>query len=193
MDTNRTEAYFELCYTKRIHEFAKIDSNENWPEGTAKAKYKSLDNYYSEKLQISIEELIQLRSNFKKFNDLYTRYFNENRQELFKNSEAFIEWYDKQNESCFYCEVSQIDLHRIVDSRNGNLTLNQKTKRSKGTLEIEQRDPNLQNGYTFENSVLACPFCNNAKSNLISEEDWVRFFAPAMKKYIKSILENDPK
>jgi len=119
-------------------------------------------------------------------NKLYSRYFNEQRKELFENPESFLAWYDKQNSSCNHCGITQDALYKIVEIRNGNLTLNQKTKRSKGTLEIEKLNPSI--GYTYENSILACPFCNNAKSNLISEEDWRSFFAPAMKDYLNSIL-----
>lgn len=185
----KNDKYFELCYSERIHEYAKIDQYKNWTIGTARAKYKSLDDFYMAELKINQDELNQLRTDYKQFNELYTRYFNEQRKELFEKPNAFIEWYDKQEESCNYCGITQSDLHRIVKSRNGRLTLNQKTKRSRGTLEIEKLNPNV--GYTFNNSVLSCPFCNNAKSNLISEDDWRLFFVPAMKKYFNSILKND--
>lgn len=188
---NLKDKYFELCYTKRIHEFSKIDQYKKWADGAARTKYKSLDDFYITELEINKEKLNQLRADYKKFNDLYSRYFNEQRRELFEEAKSFLKWYDEQNESCNYCEISQSDLYRIVESRNGNLTLNLKTKRSKGTLEIEKRDPNK--GYTFSNSILACPFCNNAKSNLISEEDWRKFFVPAMKNYFNSILSNGNK
>ena len=150
-----------------------------------------MDDFYILELEINKDKLNQLRSDFKKFNDLYSRYFNEQRKELFEKPKELLEWYDKQKESCNYCGITQSELHRIVKSRNGNLTLNQRTKRSKGTLEIEKLNPEL--GYKFQNSVLCCPFCNNAKSNLISENDWRAFFVPAMKKYINSILNNDSK
>lgn len=181
--------YFELCYTRRIHEFAKIAQYENCSYDEARMKYKSLDDFYQTELGINRDVLNLLRKGLKKYNDLYSRYFNEYRKELFKNPEKFIEWYDKQGESCNYCGISQSKLHGIVELRNGKLTLNQKTKRSKGTLEIEKLNPNL--GYTYDNSVLSCPFCNNAKSNLISEEDWREFFVPAMKNYLNSISPND--
>lgn len=180
-----TDKYFELCYTRRIHEFSKIDQYKDWNQGEARNKYKSLDEFYQIELQITSDELNQLRDNFKRFNELYSKYFNKQREILFENPQKLLEWYDKQNESCNYCEITQIELHKIVEKRNGNLTLNQKTKRSKGTLEIEKLNPN--EGYTFDNSVLACPFCNNAKSNLISEKDWRKFFAPVMKNYLNTL------
>ncbi|MGM0579765.1 MAG: hypothetical protein ACQETL_03740 [Bacteroidota bacterium] len=180
------ERYFDLCYNHRIHEYSKIDVYSNLKPGEAKLKYNSIDEFYMEELNISKEKLIKVKSHFKVFNRLHAKYFNKSRGELFSNSEEFMKWYKEQGEKCNYCEVSQKDLFRIVDKRNGNLTLNQKTKRSKGTLEIEKLDPS--EGYTYENSVLACPFCNNAKSNLISETDWKEFFVPAMKKYLNQIL-----
>jgi len=186
---NLNDRYFELCYKRRIHEFAKIDQYKKWTLGQARMKYKSLDEFYQEELNINKKELNQLRSEFRNFNYLYSKYFNEQRKEFFKNHEKFLEWYDKQGETCNYCGITQFELHRIVELRNGNLTLNQKTKRSKGTLEIEKLNPSI--GYTYKNSVLSCPFCNNAKSNLISEEDWRKFFVPAMKNYFNSILRDD--
>lgn len=185
---NLVDRYFELCYKKRIHEFYKIDQYKNWAQGQARMNYKSLDEFYQEELSINRHELDNLRIEFKDFNDLYSKYFTEQRIGLFENREMFLEWYAKQRESCNYCGITQSRLNRIVELRNGNLTLNQKTKRSKGTLEIEKLDPSQ--GYTFDNSVLSCPFCNNAKSNLISEGDWRNFFVPAMKNYFNSILRN---
>lgn len=183
------DKYFELCYIRRIHEFSKIDKYKNWASGKARETYHSLDSFYQSELNIEKDKLVELRGEFKSFNDLYAKYFNEQRKELFYDPKKLLEWHNKQNDCCNYCGITQSELSRIVQSRRGNLTLNQKTKRSKGTLEIEKLDPN--NGYTYENSVLSCPFCNNAKSNLISEDDWRKFFAPAMRNYFISILSND--
>jgi hypothetical protein len=183
---NTKEKYFELCYEKRIHEFSKIDKYKNWSEGEARKKYESLDSFYQKELNIDKVELYKFRNQFKKYNDLYRKYYNQQRQEFFSDPDKLIKWFNDQNDRCNYCEITQPELLKIVADRKGNLTLNQKTKRSKGTLEIEKLHPSL--GYTYSNSVLSCPFCNNAKSNLISEDDWREFFAPAMKKYFNSIL-----
>ncbi len=188
---NLNDKYFNLCYTKRIHEFAKIDSFKKWEKGQAKEKYRTIDDFYLDELQIDLENLKELRNLFKQYDELYRRYRQNNieRNELFSDYKKLLKWYNDQNECCNYCQISQADLFKIVSARNGNLTLNQKTKRSKGTLEIEKLNPNV--GYTPENSVLACPFCNNAKSNLISENDWRTFFTPAMKEYFKNILADE--
>ena len=181
---NLNDQYFDLCYTERIQDFKKIDTYNNWEDGKAKEKYKSIDHFYMEKLQINKEQLLDLWNEFVPYNDLYRKYRQNNisRDELFRDYTKLLKWHKDQNDRCNYCETTQDDLQKIVIGRNGNLTLNQKTKRSKGTLEIEKLDPD--EGYTFENSVLACPFCNNAKSNLISAADWRKYFAPAMKAYL---------
>jgi len=183
---NNEEKYFDLCYLKRIHEFSKIELIKVLKHGEAQNIYKTIDGFYRQELNIDQETLIQLRNKFKRFNELFSKYFNDQRQELFENHNRFFQWYNSQNDSCNYCGITQKELLAIVVKRDGNLTLNKKTKRSKGSLEIEKLDP--AKGYTFENSVLACPFCNNAKSNLIEEEDWRKFFVPAMKDYINSIM-----
>ena len=105
-----------------------------------------------------------------------------------KNPEEILSWYHRQGKKCGYCKVTQDELHLIVKSRKGNLTLNNLQKRSKGTLEIEKRDPTK--GYTFDNDniILACPLCNNAKSNLIDDGSWKTMFAPIMRQYYDKLL-----
>ncbi len=182
------DRYFELNYSRRITEYKKIDQYKNWTPGQARKTYDSINDFYLTELEINVDELKQLKIDFKMINDFYSKYFSPQRQDLFENYEYFLKWYNKKNESCHYCGITQTELHRIVESRNGYLTLNKKQHRSKGTLEIERLNPSL--GYTYVNSVLSCPFCNNAKSNLISEDDWRKFFVPAMKNYFKSILKH---
>jgi len=60
-------------------------------------------------------------------------------------------------------------------------------KRSSGTLEIERLDSSV--GYSEKNMILACPLCNNAKSNLIDEISWRELFVPAMKAYYEKLLQ----
>lgn len=188
---NLNDEYFNLCYTQRIHEFAKIEFYKKLDKGQAKLKYRSIDNFYIDELQISVDKLNELRKIFKEYDELYRRYRQNNieRTELFSDYKQFLKWYNEQSDCCNYCKITQSDLFKIVSIRNGNLTINKKTKRSKGTLEIEKLDPS--EGYSLENSVLSCPFCNNAKSNLILEDDWRKFFVPAIKNYYNSILKHD--
>lgn len=82
---NIKDEYFKLSYTKRIHEFSKIDQLKKWESGKAKSIFKTLDEFYMRELNISKEGLTELRDEFAEFNKLYTSYFNEQRRELFNH------------------------------------------------------------------------------------------------------------
>ena len=68
-----------------------------------------------------------------------------------------------------------------------NFTLNGKQKRKNASMEIDKKDPKLEYE-VIDNLVFACPLCNNAKSNLISSDDWKDIFSEPMKKYYEKIL-----
>jgi|GEM_PF-791618 len=93
---------------------------------------------------------------------------------------AFYKWFKKQPRKCFYCESEEYKLVRLFDKKEGLL----KTKRSRGSsLELERKD-STTNLYSPENCVLACYFCNNHKSDLISADEHEQFFARQMKDFI---------
>lgn len=91
---------------------------------------------------------------------------------------------------CEYCGVSQKELKEIVKNRGGKLTLGYGEKRESGSMEIERCNSDESYTQNAKNNTLifACPLCNNAKSNLISSDDWQEFFAGAMKEYYEKIL-----
>jgi len=113
--------------------------------------------------------------------------FKDERQKAFNNDfRKFFEWYEDQNQECGYCGISQEDLY-IIFQEERLLPLNDAFKRSSGTLEIERRD-SANNSYEKNNIILACPLCNNAKSNLIDEDSWNIIFVPAMQAYYEKLL-----
>lgn len=189
------EYYFELRYKLNITNYNKIFSLEPTINTIEKIKeiYKSIDEYLYEKMRnkfdfLTMEKFNEIKYSFKEYHKLYTFYFNEERKILFENPVNFLNWYKMQKNSCGYCGISHEELQQIVRIRGGNLTLNNKKKRSRGNLEIEKKDPSL--GYVFSNCILACPLCNNAKSNLIDDESWIKYFSLPMKKYYNEILTN---
>jgi hypothetical protein len=103
--------------------------------------------------------------------------------------ESFFEWYKKQKSHCGYCGITQIELHSLFTyDDNAILPLNDNwSKNDKGTLQIERKD-SKDNSYHVSNLILACPLCNNAKSNLIDEVSWRDFFVGAMIKYYEKLL-----
>ena len=115
--------------------------------------------------------------------------FTAKRKEAFKNDfKEFYHWYNDEKQECAYCGISQGSLIKIFQEER-ILPLNDATKRSSGSLEIERRD-STTNSYGKDNIILACPLCNNAKSNLIDEQSWKDYFVPAMKKYYEKLLKN---
>ena len=111
--------------------------------------------------------------------------FTKARQEYFKDYKEFYYWYKSQKQECSYCGVTQDELYKIFPS---TLPLNDAVKRSSGTLEIERLN-SVTNEYSKENIALACPLCNNAKSNLIDEKSWRDLFAKPMFNYYQSLLK----
>lgn len=92
---------------------------------------------------------------------------------------------------CEYCDISQKELRQIVANRDGKLTFSNGAKRESGSMEIERCNSDESYMQNAKNNTLifACPLCNNAKSNLISSNDWQDFFVCAMKQYYKKLLK----
>lgn len=109
--------------------------------------------------------------------------FNPERKNVFNDFEDFYCWFKSKEDSCGYCGISQDKLYKLFDDK---LPLNGKIKRSSGTLEIERL--NSAGDYSKENIILACPLCNNAKSNLIDEDSWREIFVEPMKRYYDKLL-----
>ena len=179
------ETYFYLKYGRRID--AAINNKNT-------SKISINKNYIIDELD---KENLDYESCIKAFNDKYPNYkeyydlyYNESRASFFANPDDLLKWFKNQKNRCGYCGVTQKDLKKLAvirgTSNKPNITLNGKTKRSKGTLEIEKKDP--AKGYTYENCILACPLCNNAKSNLIDEDGWRDKFVSSMQNYYESLL-----
>lgn len=131
-----------------------------------------------------------------------TKFTGSRKDAFIGNFKKFYDWYKDQKQECGYCGITQADLKIIfVDSEDRILPFIPPTKisqreqegpkqgtfkRSSGTLEIERLDS--AGGYDDDNMILACPLCNNAKSNLIDETCWCELFVPAMQKYYKRLL-----
>ncbi len=128
---------------------------------------------------------------------IYTK-FTDKRKDVFKHDfKKFYNWYEKQDQKCGYCGVSQEELYKLFDNNKRVLPYLESTrvyvkapKRSSGTLEIERLDSS--DNYNDKNIILACPLCNNAKSNLIDEASWRKLFVPVMQEYYKKLLTNHP-
>lgn len=94
--------------------------------------------------------------------------------------EAFFAWWcEKTPEDgirrCCYCEVDEKALKDAFDLK----IISSKKRSFSGEVQIERKDPN--GDYSADNCEFACVICNNAKSDMISEGDFTKFFVPGIK------------
>lgn len=95
---------------------------------------------------------------------------------------VFLEWWlsemdDSGNCHCCYCGVSE----STVRSAFSMGIIHSKKPSFSGNLQIERMDP--LGGYNKNNCRFACVICNNAKSDMISRDDFVEYFADGIKRY----------
>ena len=108
----------------------------------------------------------------------------------FGSFESFYKWNKDQgtNRKCFYCGLSEEKSKDYYDylEKNG---IRKKGKKgwvsTRGlSLEIDRKDNNGQ--YNKDNCVLACYYCNNAKSDVFKWEEFKKEIGPKIKKVIKA-------
>lgn len=92
----------------------------------------------------------------------------------FKNFNHFYKWYRTQYEiqegKCYYCKTDEKVIANLFEKKFQN---RKRTTRGKH-LEIERRDA-TDNLYNEENCVLACYFCNNDKSDIFEENEYLEY------------------
>jgi len=77
---------------------------------------------------------------------------------------SFILWYERQEKICYYCNSTLDEIQKFY-----NLT-NSKRKKTRGkSLEIDRL---TDKKYSEDNCVLACYWCNNAKSDVFEAEEF---------------------
>lgn len=127
------------------------------------------------------DDLKNIYDRFKKKQDDYKDAFNG-------SFEAFLAWWCKKTpengiRKCCYCEIDEDTLRAAFDK--GKIT--SKKPSFSGELQIERKNPN--GDYCDDNCDFACVICNNAKSDMISADDFTKFFVPGIKEYWEHIEE----
>jgi len=102
--------------------------------------------------------------------------------------EAFIEWFEQSNykEGCCYCSTTNETSKKIYDSQTISKIRPDATRGEKRMrrLELERRDPNEPYD-NLKNLAWACHWCNNAKSNFFTENE----FHPTISLAIKNVID----
>lgn len=110
----------------------------------------------------------------------------------FVDFQQFKKWYESQTKVCHYCGITEAEVQEIV--KKGFLTSarfpQQNGKPIRGQnrgiyLEIDRKDNSK--GYSEQNCVLACYFCNNDKSDIFSYEQYKEFLTNRAK-FLKRLL-----
>jgi len=168
-----------------------LDSKKLYKEEHPNIEFEStIIKTFKKQFSISEDEYDNYVEKFSDIQAIKSK-FTEERKDGFKSIIKFYDWYQKQPQVCAYCYISQEELYKLfTKDENKKLPLNDAIKRSYGTLEIERKNSHI-NKYNEDNSILACPLCNNAKSNLIDEDSWINMFVPAMREYYKKLLAEE--
>lgn len=128
----------------------------------------------------------------KSLKDWYNTKVRENKSE-FESFEDFKEWHS-QEKVCHYCGLTEVDSQEIV--HKGILTSNRFPFNgffARGVnrgywLEIDRKQP--KGKYSRENCVLSCYFCNNDKSDVFTETQYIEFKKDRVG-FLKGLLKNE--
>ncbi|HET8829493.1 MAG TPA: hypothetical protein VFM79_09125 [Pelobium sp.] len=137
--------------------------------GISRAEYSEL----AIKLDIDRKDEIQI---IKRIRTLYHNKKNLPGFSSFKEFNNFYKWYKNQYEmqdgKCYYCKSDEKVISTLFEKKFIN---RKRTTRGKH-LEVERRD-STDNLYNSENCVLACYFCNNDKSDIFNEKEYLEYLS----------------
>lgn len=193
---------FETLETKKVMDYLKLTSKEQVDVLKNSAKFKELKRLKNKvftnerklgfKNEAEFERWVNVAKTHKNWgfvkdkDALIKKY--KNGDFGFKNFKNFYSWYETCEKECCYCGTKEADLIKIFRTHEADKKpLYSKKPGFSANLQIEKRNPNKP--YHPSNCVLACALCNNAKSDVINDENFSNYFANAVKKFIKDVLK----
>lgn len=153
--TNWHVEIYSACYWQN-EEFVIKDA-ESKPTYISNGTYKSQD-IYNAIIEIEKKELAIIQECEKLYIDSFESVFPKN------EFEKLIE--DKEDTCCHYCGISKDKIEQLADKKQ----LFKKTLRG-WNFEIDRKNSNLE--YKPENCVICCYWCNNAKTDEFTEEEFL--------------------
>lgn len=150
------------------------------------ADFQTVNIYYEENEHVKAakERLQALRTIF---NRLYRNKKDREDPPFNGDFTKFLEWWcnnvdEKGVPHCYYCHIDETTSKKAF---NLELLTTKKPAWKYGSIQIDKKDPSKW--YDTENCVFACVLCNNAKSDLISHDDFRELFGPTVRKYWNQI------
>ena len=108
----------------------------------------------------------------KKYSSIFERTKGNEKKSIEKwGRAAFIKWYIKQKDECHFCHITEEQSFRYYEHlrKSGyRTTLNSTRGKS---FEVDRLDN--KGLYTDKNCKLVCYYCNNAKSDVFNEQQFV--------------------
>lgn len=169
----------------------------------AKSYNLNIEEIVKEGLKLKcINDVINLKNHYEVVRKKYRiskKWKNENEkfsaidkmvEEKFEDMKKFAMWYEKaylkvdeKHRTCHYCDIDEEKLKNLFDSK----LIKSKKRAFNGKLQIERLEPDK--GYNEENCVLARCICNNAKSDMISADNFKDYFSASVKNYYNALLK----
>ena len=108
----------------------------------------------------------------------------------FLNKYEFVKWFENtikaQDFKCYYCDTSILDIRLLI--KQGKLKIRRIGYGARGPILEIDRKTNSK-GYTKDNCVLSCYYCNNDKSYILNSEVYKKYFGENRKiffEYLKN-------
>lgn len=129
------------------------------------------------------EELKTEREKLSKIRQIWKKKFKAAKSKDYTSFYNFKRWYEKTNKACHYCKITKPQLDELW-KKDSELTIRKRGR----NLEIERLKP--KSDYDeIDNLVFSCYWCNNAKTDTFTEEEF-KELGKVIKKIWQKRLKN---
>ena len=116
--------------------------------------------------------------------------YSKKHRKGFPSKDEFVKWFENTIKSqyfkCYYCNTSIFDIRSLIDQEKLKTRKIRYGARGRN-FEIDRKINS--NGYTKENCVLSCYYCNNDKSYILDSEEYKKHFGENRKKYFEYLKD----
>jgi hypothetical protein len=141
-------------------------TDQEWNSYLSSHQAKSFDTVFGDSTIRELDDAI--KSWWKEIGDKMLEYEQIHRDQYCISPTEFQALFTSQSElACEYCHTTETQFQRLINTGQ----IQTKRLRTRGTtFEIDCREPHL--GYTSGNLAICCYWCNNAKTDEFSQEEF---------------------